>query len=217
MVAKDLRTEPNYKMNGTAQEKAWLKSKENAEKVLAKVDIDNTELELRIKKLASAIDILKDANSKNNSTVENTTSNNPSSTGSEELEKVRTEAKSKVLNSEFIQDKTKYFKRIKEASTVEVLKVLISEIEKLNNNEGIEPKTEENISETTEQLKEKLQALVDNDLMKTDKYTQAAPELKTEYKKARALARKLLNEDTSKEELKEQLKVLETVINKITA
>ena len=217
LVAKDLRTEPNYKMNGTAQEKAWLKSKENAEKVLAKVDIDNTELELRIKKLASAIDILKDANSKNNSTVENTTSNNPSSTGSEELEKVRTEAKSKVLNSEFIQDKTKYFKRIKEASTVEVLKVLISEIEKLNNNEGIEPKTEENISETTEQLKEKLQALVDNDLMKTDKYTQAAPELKTEYKKARALARKLLNEDTSKEELKEQLKVLETVINKITA
>ena len=89
LVAKDLRTEPNYKMNGTAQEKAWLKSKENAEKVLAKVDIDNTELELRIKKLASAIDILKDANSKNNSTVENTTSNNPSSTGSEELEKVK--------------------------------------------------------------------------------------------------------------------------------
>ena len=217
LVAKDLRTEPNYKMNGTAQEKAWLKSKENAEKALVKVDIDNTELELRIKKLASAIDILKDANSKNNSTVENTTPNNPSSTGSEELEKMRTEAKSKVLNSEFIQDKTKYFKRIKEASTVEVLKVLISEIEKLNNNEGIEPKTEENISETTEQLKEKLQALVDNDLMKTDKYTQAAPELKTEYKKARALARKLLNEDTSKEELKEQLKVLETVINKITA
>ena len=140
LVAKDLRLEPNYKMNGTAQEKAWLKSKENAEKTLGKVDVDKNELELRIKKLASAIDILKDENSKNNSVVENTTPSNNSVTGSEELEKVRSEAKSKVLNSEFIQDKTKYFKRIKEATTVEVLKVLISEIEKLNSNEGIESK-----------------------------------------------------------------------------
>lgn len=216
LVAKDLRSEPNYNMNGTAQEKAWLKSKENAEKTLAKVDIDKNELELRIKKLAGAIDILKDANSKNNSTVENTTPSNTSSTGSEELEKVRSEAKSKVLNSEFIQDKTKYFKRIKQATTVEVLKVLISEIEKLNSNEGIESKTEENISETTEQLKAKLQTLVDNNLIKTEKYTQATPELQTGYRKARAFARKLLNEDTSKEKLKEQIKVLETVIKKIT-
>ena len=216
LVAKDLRLEPNYKMNGTAQEKAWLKSKENAEKTLGKVNVDKNELELRIKKLASAIDILKDENSKNNSVVENTTPSNTSVTGSEELEKVRSEAKSKVLNSEFIQDKTKYFKRIKEATTVEVLKVLISEIEKLNSNEGIESKTEENISETTEQLKTKLQTLVDNNLIKTEKYTQATPELQTEYRKARALARKLLNEDTSKEGLKEQLKVLETVIKKIT-
>ena len=216
LVAKDLRSEPNYNMNGTAQEKAWLKLKENAEKTLAKVDIDKNELELRIKKLAGAIDILKDANSKNNSTVENTTPSNTSSTGSEELEKVRSEAKSKVLNSEFIQDKTKYFKRIKQATTVEVLKVLISEIEKLNSNEGIESKTEENISETTEQLKVKLQTLVDNNLIKTEKYTQATPELQTEYKKARALARKLLNEDTPIENLKEQIKVLETVIKKIT-
>ena len=140
LVANDLRIEPNYKMNGTAQEKAWLKSKENAKKTLAKVDVDKNELELRIKKLASAIDILKDENSKNNSAVENTIPSNTSVTGSEELEKVRSEAKSKVLNSEFIQDKTKYFKRIKEATTVEVLKVLISEIEKLNSNEGIESK-----------------------------------------------------------------------------
>ena len=141
LVAKDLRLEPNYKMNGTAQEKAWLKSKENAKKTLAKVDVDKNELELRIKKLASAIDILKDENSKNNSAVENTIPSNTSVTESKELEKVRSEAKSKVLNSEFIQDKTKYFKRIKEATTVEVLKVLISEIEKLNSNEGIESKT----------------------------------------------------------------------------
>ena len=216
LVANDLRIETNYKMNGTAQEKAWLKSKENAEKTLAKVDVDKNELELRIKKLASAIDILKDENSKNNSVVENTTPSNNSVTGSEELEKVRSEAKSKVLNSEFIQDKTKYFKRIKEATTVEVLKVLISEIEKLNSNEGIESKPEENISETTEQLKTKLQTLVDNNLIKTEKYTQATPELQTEYRKARAFARKLLNEDTSKEKLQEQIKVLETVIKKIT-
>ena len=215
LVANDLRTEPNYKMNGTVQEKAWLKSKENAEKTLAKVEVDKNELELRIKKLASAVDILKDENSKNNSVVENTTPSNTSVTGSEELEKVRSEAKSKVLNSEFIQDKTKYFKRIKEATTVEVLKVLISEIEKLNSNEGIESKTEENISETTEQLKSKLQTLVDNNLLRNEKYTQASLELKKEYRQARALATKLLNEDATKEQLKEQITVLETVVKKI--
>ena len=215
LVANDLRAEPNYKMNGTAQEKAWLKSKENAEKTLAKVDVDKNELELRIKKLASAIDILKDENSKNNSAVENTTPSNTSVTGSEELEKVRSEAKSKVLNSEFIQDKTKYIKRIKETTTVEALRALISEIDNLNNNEGKESATEENIVESAEQLKSKLQKLVDNDLRKNEKFSQATLELQTEYKKARALANKLLNNDASKEELKEQITVLETVAKKI--
>ena len=217
LVNQDPTIADDYKLKGSLQEKAWKKARAHAQALLHS-DSTSELLEEQIGKLKKALETLKDENSQgNNTSSEVTTPNNPSSTGSEELEKMRTEAKSKVLNSEFIQDKTKYFKRIKEASTVEVLKILISEIEKLNNNEGIEPKTEENISETTEQLKEKLQALVDDDLMKTDKYTQAAPELKTEYKKARALARKLLNEDTSKEELKEQLKVLETVINKITA
>ena len=190
LVAKDLRTESNYKMQGTGEETAWLNSRNNAEKVLSKAGADKNELEIRINKLSAAIKTLEKANAqKNSSSAEVTPSNNNSTSMTEELKLVKEEAKNKVLNSEFIQDKTKYIKRIKEASTVEVLKVLISEIEKLNNNEGIKPKTEENISETTEQLKEKLQALVDNDLMKTDKYTQAAPELKTEYKKARALAR----------------------------
>ena len=217
LVAKDLRTESNYKMQGTGEETAWLNSRNNAEKVLSKAGADKNELEIRINKLSAAIKTLEKANTqKNSSSAEVTPSNNNSTSMTEELKLVKEEAKNKVLNSEFIQDKTKYIKRIKEASTVEVLKVLISEIEKLNNNEGLKPKTEENISETTEQLKEKLQALVDNDLMKTDKYTQAAPELKTEYKKARALARKLLNEDTSKEGIKEQIQVLETVIKKIT-
>jgi len=217
LVAKDLRTESNYKMQGTGEETAWLNSRKNAEKVLSKAGADKNELEIRINKLSAAIKTLEKANTqKNSSSAEVTPSNNNSTSMTEELKLVKEEAKNKVLNSEFIQDKTKYIKRIKEASTVEVLKVLISEIEKLNNNEGLKPKTEENISETTEQLKEKLQALVDNDLMKTDKYTQAAPELKTEYKKARALARKLLNEDTSKEGIKEQIQVLETVIKKIT-
>ena len=215
LVADDLRIEPNYKMNGTAQEKAWLKSKENAEKTLAKVDVDKNELELRIKKLASAIDILKDENSKNNSAVENTTPSNTSVTGSEELEKVRSEAKSKVLNSEFIQDKTKYIKRIKETTTVEALRALISEIDNLNNNEGKESATEENIAESVEQLKSKLQKLVDNDLRKNEKFSQATSELQSEYKKARALANKLLNNNASKEELKEQILKLETAAKKI--
>ena len=217
LVAKDLRTESNYKMQGTGEETAWLNSRNNAEKVLSKAGADKNELEIRINKLSAAIKTLEEANAqKNSSSAEVTPSNNSSTSMTEELEEVKKEAKSRVLNSEFIQDKNKYIKRIKEATTVEVLKVLISEIEKLNSNEGIESKTEENIPETTEQLKEKLQTLVDNNLIKTEKYTQATPELQTEYRKARAFARKLLNEDTSKEKLQEQIKVLETIIKKIT-
>ena len=217
LVAKDLRTESNYKMQGTGEETAWLNSRKNAEKTLTKVDVEKTELELRIKKLTNAIETLKVANAqKNSNSPEVIPPNNNSTSMTEELEEVKKEAKSKVLNSEFIQDKTKYFKRIKEATTVEVLKALISEIDKLNSNEGKESTVEENITESAEQLKSKLQTLVDNNLIKTDKYAQAVPELQTEYKKARAFAMKLLNtDDTSKEQLKEQITVLETVAKKI--
>ena len=133
----------------------------------------------------------------------------------EELEEVKKEAKSRVLNSEFIQDKNKYIKRIKEATTVEALRALISEIDNLNNNEGKESATEENIAESVEQLKSKLQKLVDNDLRKNEKFSQATSELQSEYKKARALANKLLNNNASKEELKEQILKLETAAKKI--
>ena len=61
----------------------------------------------------------------------------------------------------------------------------------------------------------KLQKLVDNDLRKNEKFSQVTPELQSEYKKARAFARKLLNEDATKEQLKEQITVLETVAKKI--
>ena len=150
LVNQDPTTVADYKLKGSLQEKAWKKARAHAQALLHS-DSTSELLEEQIGKLNKALETLKDENSQgNNTSSEETTPNNPSSTGSEELEKVRTEAKSKVLNSEFIQDKTKYIKRIKEASTVEVLKVLISEIEKLNSNEGIEPKTEENISETTE-------------------------------------------------------------------
>ena len=216
LADQDPTTVADYKFRDTPQEKAWKKSRAKAQFLLQSSDATSTSLEEQIGKLERALELLKDTSEKGNNSTEVTPPNNNSTSMTEELEEVKKEAKSKVLNSEFIQDKTKYFKRIKEATTVEVLKVLISEIEKLNSNEGIESKTEENISETTEQLKTKLQTLVDNNLIKTEKYTQATPELQTEYRKARALARKLLNEDTSKEGLKEQLKVLETVIKKIT-
>ena len=213
LVAKDLRTESNYKMQGTGEETAWLNSRKKAEEILTKVDVEKTELELRIKKLTNAIETLKVANAQknSNSTVVTPPNDNEEST-TEEIEKVRKEAKSKVLNSEFIQDKTRYFKRIKEATTVEVLRVLISEIDNLNNNGGKETIEEENILESIEQLKSKLQKLVDNDLRKNEQFSQVTPELRSEYKKARALANKLLNNDASKEELKEQIAVLETVI-----
>ena len=216
LVAKDLRTESNYKMQGTGEETAWLNSRKNAEKTLTKVDVEKTELELRIKKLTNAIETLKVANAqKNSNSPEVIPPNNNSTSMTEELEEVKKEAKSKVLNSEFIQDKTKYFERIKEATTVEVLKALISEIDKLNSNEGKESTVEENITESAEQLKAKLQTLVDNNLLRNEKYAQASPDLKKEYRQARALATKLLNEDATKEQLKEQITVLETVAKKI--
>lgn len=217
LVAKDLRTESNYKMQGTGEETAWLNSRNNAEKVLSKADADKNELEIRINKLSAAIKTLEEANTqKNSSSAEVTPSNNNSTSMTEELEEVKKEAKSRVLNSEFIQDKNKYIKRIKEATTVEALRALISEIDNLNNNEGKESATEENILESVEQLRTKLQKLVDNDLRKNEKFSQATSELQIEYKKARAFARKLLNEDVTKEQLKEQITVLETVIKKIT-
>ena len=218
LVVKDLRTESNYKMQGTGEETSWLNSRKNAEKILSKADADKNELEIRINKLSVAIKTLEEANAqKNSDSKEVTPPNNNSASVTEELKLVKEEAKSKVLNSEFIQDKTKYFKRIKEATTVEVLKALISEIDNLNNNEGKETTVEENATESIEQLKSKLQELVDNDLRKNEKFSQVAPELQTEYKKARALAMKLLNiDDTSKEQLKEQIKVLETVTKKIS-
>ena len=216
LVAKDLRTESNYKMQGTGEETAWLNSRNNAEKVLSKAGADKNELEIRINKLSAAIKTLEEANAqKNSSSAEVTPSNNNSTSMTEELKLVKEEAKSKVLNSEFIQDKTKYFKRIKEATTVKALRALIAEIDNLNNNEGKESATEENIAESVEQLKSKLQKLVDNDLRKNEKFSQATSELQSEYKKARALANKLLNNDASKEELKEQILKLETAAKKI--
>ena len=216
LVAKDLRTESNYKMQGTGEETAWLNSRNNAEKVLSKTGADKNELEIRINKLSAAIKTLEEANAqKNSSSAEITPSNNNSTSMTEELEEVKKEAKSRVLNSEFIQDKNKYIKRIKEATTVEALRALIAEIDNLNNNEGKESATEENIAESVEQLKSKLQKLVDNDLRKNEKFSQATSELQSEYKKARALANKLLNNNASKEELKEQILKLETAAKKI--
>ena len=217
LVAKDLRTESNYKMQGTGEETSWLNSRNNAEKILSKADADKNELEIRINKLSVAIKTLEEANAqKNSDSKEVTPPNNNSASVTEELKLVKEEAKSKVLNSEFIQDKNKYIKRIKEATTVEALRALISEIDNLNNNEGKESATEENIAESVEQLKSKLQKLVDNDLRKNEKFSQATSELQSEYKKARALANKLLNnDDTSKEQLKEQILKLETAAKKI--
>ena len=216
LVAKDLRTESNYKMQGTGEETAWLNSRKKANEVLSKADADKNELEIRINKLSAAIKTLEEANAqKNSSSAEVTPSNNNSTSMTEELEEVKKEAKSRVLNSEFIQDKTKYFKRIKEATTVEALRALIAEIDNLNNNEGKESATEENIAESVEQLKSKLQKLVDNDLRKNEKFSQATSELQSEYKKARALANMLLNNDASKEKLKEQILKLETAAKKI--
>ena len=118
LVNQDPTIADEYKLKGSLQEKAWKKARAHAQALLHS-DSTSELLEEQIGKLKKALETLKDENSQgNNTSSEVTTSNKPSSTGSEELEKVRSEAKSKVLNSEFIQDKTKYIKRIKEATTV---------------------------------------------------------------------------------------------------
>lgn len=89
---------------------------------------------------------------------------------------------------------------------------MISEIEKLNSNEGKEDTVEKNITESVEQLRSKLELLVNNSLIGTEKYNNASLESQTEYRRARALARKLLNEDSTKEQLKEQILKLESII-----
>ena len=212
LVNQDPTIADEYKLKGSLQEKAWKKARAHAQALLHS-DSTSELLEEQIGKLKKALETLKDENSQgNNTSSEVTTSNKPLSTGSEELEKVRSEAKNKVLNSEFIQDKTKYIKRIKEATTVDVLKAMISEIEKLNSNEGKEDTVEENITESVEQLRSKLESLVNNSLIGTEKYNNASLESQTEYRRARALARKLLNEDSTKEQLKEQILKLESII-----
>ena len=215
LVDQDPTTISDYKFRDTPQEKAWKKSRAKAQFLLQSSDATSTSLEEQIGKLERALELLKDTSEKGNNSTEVTPPNNNSTYITEELEEVKKEAKSKVLNSEFIQDKKKYFERIKEATTVEVLKVLISEIDNLNNKEGKETTQEENITESAEQLKSKLQTLVDNNLLRNEKYTQASPELKKEYRQVRAFATKLLNEDATKEQLKEQITVLETVVKKI--
>ena len=216
LADQDPTTVADYKFRDTPQEKAWKKSRAKAQFLLQSSDATSTSLEEQIGKLERALELLKDTNSQgNNVTSEVNTPKNSSDSSTEELEKVRKEAKRKVLNSEFIQDKKKYFERIKEATTVELLKVLISEIDNLNNKEGKETSQEGNITESAELLKSKLQTLVDNNLLRNEKYIQASPELKKEYRQARAFATKLLNEDATKEQLKEQVTVLETVVKKI--
>ena len=213
LADQDPTTISDYKFRDTPQEKAWKKSRAKAQFLLQSLDASSTSLEEQIRKLERALELLKDTNSQgNNATSEVNSSNNSLASATEELDKVRAEAKSKVLNSEFIQDKTKYIKRIKEATTVDVLKAMISEIEKLNSNEGKEDTVEENITESVEQLRSKLESLVNNSLIGTEKYNNASLESQTEYRRARALARKLLNEDSTKEQLKEQILKLESII-----
>ena len=113
--------------------------KEESEWILSKADADKNELEIRINKLSAAIKTLEEANAqKNSNSPEATSPNNNAAPATEELKLAKEEAKSKVLNSEFIQDKNKYIKRIKEATTVDVLKAMILEIDNLNNSEGKE-------------------------------------------------------------------------------
>ena len=189
------------------------KSRENAEKSLTKQDVSKTELELRISKLEKAIQNLTDGNIEKNKDSNNTEVNksvdNPKIDDAEQLLSVKKVAKEKVVNSEFIQDKNPYIKRINAATSVEALNIIIGEIENLNKGKKTTESSQSSTTKPNEELKLALQNLVNNDITTNAKFKNASPELQTQWKRARALAKKLLNDDsTTNEQLQNQIQIL---------
>ena len=213
LIAQDITKNQNYKMQNTPQEKAWQKSRENAEKSLTKQDVSKTELELRISKLEKAIQNLTEGNIEKNKDSNNTEVNksvdNPKIDDAEQLLSVKKVAKEKVVNSEFIQDKNPYIKRINAATSVEALNIIIGEIENLNKGKKTTESSQSSTTKPNEELKLALQNLVNNDITTNAKFKNASPELQTQWKRARALAKKLLNDDsTTNEQLQNQIQIL---------
>ena len=213
LIAQDITKNQNYKMQNTPQEKAWQKSRENAEKSLTKQDVSKTELELRISKLEKAIQNLTEGNIEKNKDSNNTEVNksvdNPKIDDAEQLLSVKKVAKEKVVNSEFIQDKNPYIKRINAATSVEALNIIIGEIENLNKGKKTTESSQSSRTKPNEELKLALQNLVNNDITTNAKFKNASPELQTQWKRARALAKKLLNDDsTTNEQLQNQIQIL---------
>ena len=213
LIAQDITKNQNYKMQNTPQEKAWQKSRENAEKSLTKQDVSKTELELRISKLEKAIQNLTDGNIEKNKDSNNTEVNKsvdkPKIDDAEQLLSVKKVAKEKVVNSEFIQNKNPYIKRINAATSVEALNIIISEIENLNKGKNTTESSQSSTTKPNEELKLALQNLVNNDITTNTKFKNASPELQTQWKRARALAKKLLNDDsTTNEQFQNQIQIL---------
>lgn len=213
LIAQDITKNQNYKMQNTPQEKAWQKSRENAEKSLTKQDVSKTELELRISKLEKAIQNLTEGNIEKNKDSNNTEVNksvdNSKIDDTEQLLSVKKVAKEKVVNSEFIQDKNPYIKRINAATSVGALNIIIGEIENLNKGKKTTESSQSSRTKPNEELKLALQNLVNNDITTNSKFKNASPELQTQWKRARALAKKLLNDDsTTNEQLQNQIQIL---------
>ena len=213
LIAQDITKNQNYKMQNTPQEKAWQKSRENAEKSLTKQDVSKAELELRISKLEKAIQNLTEGNIEKNKDSNNTEVNksvdNSKIDDAEQLLSVKKVAKEKVVNSEFIQDKNPYIKRINAATSVEALNIIIGEIENLNKGKKTTESSQSSRTKPNEELKLALQNLVNNDITTNAKFKNASPELQTQWKRARALAKKLLNDDsTTNEQLQNQIQIL---------
>ena len=213
LIAQDITKNQNYKMQNTPQEKAWQKSRENAEKSLTKQDVSKTELELRISKLEKAIQNLTEGNIEKNKDSNNTEVNksvdNSKIDDAEQLLSVKKVAKEKVVNSEFIQDKNPYIKRINAATSVEALNIIIGEIENLNKGKKTTESSQSSRTKPNEELKLALQNLVNNDITTNAKFKNASSELQTQWKRARALAKKLLNDDsTTNEQLQNQIQIL---------
>ena len=213
LIAQDITKNQNYKMQNTPQEKAWQKSRENAEKSLTKQDVSKTELELRISKLEKAIQNLTEGNIEKNKDSNNTEVNksvdNSKIDDAEQLLSVKKVAKEKVVNSEFIQDKNPYIKRINAATSVEALNIIIGEIENLNKGKKTTESSQSSRTKPNEELKLALQNLVNNDITTNAEFKNASPELQTQWKRARALAKKLLNDDsTTNVQLQNQIQIL---------
>ncbi|GAB7567596.1 MucBP domain-containing protein [Gemella sp. Musashino-2025] len=190
LVLRDLREDKDYVANQGNQptNNEWIRVKTEAENILHNTNSTKEELVRVVTNLETAI---------NNALL-----------GSE---KVKAKAELKIIDKPQIA--LPYIAKVNKAKTVEEVRQLVAEAKK-----AVEDEVKENkpVIETIENSKAKLEKLVDKKLKTETKFNEASKELQSKWKRARAMARKLLaDNDTTKEQFDKQIKLLQEAINEI--